>query len=194
MSVALGEAIAAWPDRLIGLPEWETLPEDESHQIECSEGNLIVVPKPYPVHQRVARRLTMQLEAQLPPVLTAEADCEVLLSGSPLTVRAPDLVVVSAEAFAANPPRFTPDQVAVAVEVLSEGSRRMDRVTKYSEYADAGIERYWIVDPVVPATLDAFVLGHDDRYRCVVEHAIGIVELGVGNMAVRIDLTGLASG
>jgi Uma2 family endonuclease len=194
VSVALGEAIAAWPDRLIGLPDWESLPEDESHHIECTEGNLIVVPKPHPVHQRIARRLTMQLEAQLPAGLTAEADCEVLLSDSPLTVRAPGLVVVSAEAFAANPPRFMADQVVVAIEVLSEGSRRIDRITKYSEYADAGIGHYWIVDPAAPVTVDAFALGGDGSYRGVAEQATGVIELDVGNATVRIDLAVLASG
>lgn len=34
----------------------------------------------------------------------------------------------------------------VAIEVVSPGSRRSDTVTKRSEYAEAMIEHYWIVE------------------------------------------------
>ena len=34
----------------------------------------------------------------------------------------------------------------LAVEVISPGTRRIERVMKRSEYADAGITHYWIVD------------------------------------------------
>jgi hypothetical protein len=36
--------------------------------------------------------------------------------------------------------------VLVAIEVVSPGSRRMDTVTKRSEYVEAEIEHYWIVE------------------------------------------------
>ncbi|MGH3885988.1 MAG: Uma2 family endonuclease, partial [Pseudonocardiaceae bacterium] len=37
-------------------------------------------------------------------------------------------------------------EVLVVVEIVSPGSRRTDHVAKRSEYADAGIPHYWIVD------------------------------------------------
>jgi Uma2 family endonuclease len=41
--------------------------------------------------------------------------------------------------------------VVLVVEIVSPGSRRMDHVMKLHEYAKAGIENYWIVDPDAPA-------------------------------------------
>jgi len=35
----------------------------------------------------------------------------------------------------------------LAVEVVSPGTRRTDRVEKFVEYARAGVREYWIVDP-----------------------------------------------
>lgn len=46
----------------------------------------------------------------------------------------------------------------VAVEIVSPGSGRVDRVTKFAEYADAGIEHYWIVDIDEPVDLVAYRL------------------------------------
>jgi Uma2 family endonuclease len=48
--------------------------------------------------------------------------------------------------------------VLLAVEVLSPGTVRTDRITKAAEYADAGIGTYWIVDLDRPVTLTAHVL------------------------------------
>ncbi len=45
----------------------------------------------------------------------------------------------------------------LAVEVLSESSRRYDRMTKLAWYASIGVPEYWIVDPAA-RTLDRLVL------------------------------------
>ena len=45
--------------------------------------------------------------------------------------------------------------VLVAIEVVSPGSRRTDTVTKRSEYAEAAIEHYWIVDLGPPVKFTA---------------------------------------
>ena len=44
-------------------------------------------------------------------------------------------------------------EVLVVVEIVSPGSRRTDHVAKRSEYADAGIPHYWIVDLDEPVSL-----------------------------------------
>lgn len=48
----------------------------------------------------------------------------------------------------------------LAVEVLSPGTRRVDLVMIRSEYADAGIPHYWIVDLGV-STLEALAFSGD---------------------------------
>jgi Uma2 family endonuclease len=50
----------------------------------------------------------------------------------------------------------------LAVEVISPGSRRADRVTKLNEYAEAGTPDYWIVDLDAPVSVTAFQLINQD--------------------------------
>lgn len=57
----------------------------------------------------------------------------------PATVRFPDVVVVPTRVAERNPPRLDAADVLLAVEIISPGTRRTDRVTKLTEYADAGI-------------------------------------------------------
>ncbi|MGH3686111.1 MAG: hypothetical protein ACRDRE_12035 [Pseudonocardiaceae bacterium] len=39
---------ASWPDHLLTLTEWDTLPEDTSRRCGLVEGVLLVVPRPAP--------------------------------------------------------------------------------------------------------------------------------------------------
>jgi Uma2 family endonuclease len=157
---------APWPDHLLTLEEYDELPEDNSRNYELHEGVLIVTPGAIPLHRKVAYHLQMALDAQLPLDWETFADVEVVLRPAfPPIVRAPDLVVVAAEAAEANPPRFTPDQVLVAVEVISPGSRNTDTITKPAEYAAAGIPYYWVIDLEPPLSLTAYHLAGDFGYQ-----------------------------
>lgn len=144
---------SAWPSSLLTLHDWETLEPDESHHIECAEGILVVAPKPSPRHQHLGMRLGNLLDAALSPDLNVVPAVEVLLETAPLTVRVPDLVAVPHTDYQTNPVRFTGEQIRLAIEIISPGSRRTDQVTKASEYADAGIAEYWVVDPEVPSAV-----------------------------------------
>jgi Uma2 family endonuclease len=53
--------------------------------------------------------------------------------------------------------------VVVAVEIASSASQRTDRVAKRSDYADAGIPHYWIVD-LDPLSVLECRLGADGAY------------------------------
>jgi Uma2 family endonuclease len=150
---------APWPDHLLTLAEWDVLPEDTSHRCELAEGILVVAPRPAPLHQRAMVRLAADLDRQLPDGLTALADVEVLVDPTfPPTVRAPDVVIVPSARAEKNPTRFAAADVLVAVEIISPGTTRTDRVTKPAEYADAGIPHYWLVDVDPPVTLTAHLL------------------------------------
>jgi Uma2 family endonuclease len=92
----------------------------------------------------------------------------VLFGGFPTTVRVPDLAVVPRAEAKDNPARYRAEDVLLAVEVISPGSRRTDRVTKLNEYAEAGIENYWIVDLERPVTLTAFELVGQE-YKLITE-------------------------
>jgi Uma2 family endonuclease len=182
---------ASWPDHLLTLTEWDTLSEDTSRRCELVEGVLLVVPRPAPLHQRAMVRLTSELDRQLPDHLTALADVEVLVNTRyPATVRVPDVVVVQTSTAQGNPPRLVVADVLVAVEIVSPGTGRTDRVTKLTEYADAGIPHYWLVELEKPTTLTAYFLVDGDY-----EHVAG----GTGLISilepapVKLDLGALTS-
>ncbi|MEU8898436.1 Uma2 family endonuclease [Nocardia sp. NPDC048505] len=175
------------PDHLLSLEEWDALPEDNSRHYELVEGVLVVSPKPKPHHQRVGGRLFGQLDAQLNDAWVVVPECEVVVDRrSPATVRVPDLVVVRAEVFRDNPARFDPADVLVAVEIFSKGTKRADRVTKYFEYAEAGIRHYWLIDPEAPLSLTAYLLV-DGEYERVGESAAPMT-IELDGFQVLLDL------
>jgi Uma2 family endonuclease len=164
------------PSRLLALADWEALPEDELHHVELVEGVLVVSPRPQIRHQDVLGRTYRMLCSRLPARWTALIEVEVVVEGDPVpTVRAPDLVVVPA-ASVDDRPRLDASEVRVAVEVLSPGSRRTDRIMKAAEYASAGIGTYVLVDPEGATTVLAL---RGERYE-----EVDVLELD----GVRVDL------
>lgn len=176
----------SWPNHLLTLEEWEALPEDDTLRLELAEGVLVMSPQPFSWHQKAVMRLGYRLDEQLPSLFTALTDVEVVLAGQPLTIRVPDVVVTRTDRYEANPPRYPASDILLAVEVLSEGTRRIDRVLKFSEYDDAGIPQYWIVDLDPPTTLTAYLLV-DGEYELAAEKT-GSVTFDVAGQAVALDL------
>jgi Uma2 family endonuclease len=60
----------------------------------------------------------------------------------------PDLLVVRRDRIGEKNITGPPTLV---IEVLSPGTARIDRMIKFSRYAEGGIAQYWIVDPRVPS-------------------------------------------
>ncbi len=146
---------AAYP-QLMSLAQWRALPEATAQRVELQEGVAIVSPRPTPAHSRALSQVWRQIAAQLPDGFEALVEVEVVVDAtSPATVRVPDVIVRRTDA---DDSLITAEQVVLAVEVVSPGSRRTDHVTKRSEYADAGIAHYWIVDLDDPATITTLTL------------------------------------
>jgi Uma2 family endonuclease len=144
--------LAHFPRGLLTLEQWDALEPDRTRRWELSEGTLIMSPRPQPWHQRISKRLTRLLDDHLPDGLEAVPDIEVTTSTTfPPSVRDPDIVVISNRVFERRLARVPAADVVLVVEIVSPGSRRMDHVMKLHEYAKAGIENYWIVDPDAPA-------------------------------------------
>jgi len=116
---------------------------------------------------------------------------EMVVTEVPLTVRVPDLMAVGTALVATNPARCHARDVRLAVEVLSPGTKRTDRVTKFSEYAEAGIEHYWIVDLDAPISLHAYRLIEGD-YEDFGEQA-GVAELDFDGTLLSLDLNALTA-
>jgi len=180
-----------WPDHLLTIDDWAALPEDTRFRIEVVEGVLVVAPRPMSFHQRAVTRLSYLINEQLPRRYSALSEVDVVVEEKPLTVRAPDVIVTTTALADTNPARFAAADVLLALEVLSEGSVRTDRVTKFAEYAEVGIEQYWIVDLDAPVSLTAFRLA-GGAYENSGEFT-GDAELPFGDATLSLDLTALTT-
>jgi Uma2 family endonuclease len=156
---------------LLTVAEYLEIGEIEPGYSELVEGRLLMSPSPVPDHSYAAGELTAQLRAQLPDGIEALEDLDVDLQlappDAPGTVRRPDLIVVPRDArlrVRREGGVIHASEVLVVVEVLTPGSKRINNVLKRSEYADAGIPHYWLVDIEPPVSLLACHLAGEFGY------------------------------
>ncbi|MFD9965772.1 Uma2 family endonuclease [Amycolatopsis sp. NPDC058986] len=184
-------SVVDWPHHLLSLDDWAELPETPEFQVEVVEGVLLVSPRPLWFHQRAVTRLGYLLDARLPAEFGAFSEVEVVIHESPLTVRVPDVVVAPSKLVDAETARLGAENVRLVIEVLSEGTRRTDRVMKFSEYSEVGIEHYWIVDLDDPVSMITYRLV-EGEYENFGEHS-GAAELDFEGTPITIDLNALTT-
>ncbi|MEV6908230.1 Uma2 family endonuclease [Amycolatopsis sp. NPDC051071] len=166
----------------VTLADWASMPRNRA---EVADGVLVMPPSLGARHQLAVTRLAYWLDGRLP----ALAAVELLIAEEPLTLRVPDVVVTSLTDL--NVPRVSPEDVRLVIEVLSEGTVRTDRVTKFSEYAEVGIEHYWIVDLDAPVSMVTYRLV-DGEYENFGEHT-GKVSLDFDGVPLTLDLNALTT-
>lgn len=85
---------------------------------------------------------------------------DVVLSDN--TIVQPDLLYIAASrrGIVGDRVQGPPD---LAIEILSEGAERRDRVDKLALYARYGVAEYWIVDPRAQS-IEFLLLGDEGRY------------------------------
>ncbi len=125
---------------------------DDGKRHELIEGEHRMSPSPRTRHQIVSGNLAALLwnflkESRRGTLLAAPMD--VVLSD--LDVVEPDLVYVSAARANIITEQNIQGAPDLAVEILSESSRKMDEIVKRKLYERAGIPEYWILDPELDA-------------------------------------------
>jgi Uma2 family endonuclease len=116
---------------------------DDGRRYELLDGVLVVSPSPVVAHQWVSTQLVRALANACPSDLRVfHAPLDLRLSDD--TVVQPDLIVVPATDALARRLSGIP---VLAVEILSDSTRRYDLLLKRSRYERAGIPSYWLVDP-----------------------------------------------
>jgi Uma2 family endonuclease len=123
-----------------GLPETNRI-------VELSKGRLIIIPSQTNQHQKISGSLVFQFGNYLKLHNTGRfiiGPLNVRLYEE--TIRQPDIIFMSNEHKDRIGDTFwgVPDLV---VEILSEGTAKVDKEDKYLEYQKAGVQEYWIVDP-----------------------------------------------
>lgn len=78
--------------------------------------------------------------------------------------RAPDVIVVLREHRHRYRETYLDGPPDIAIEVISPGSAATDRGDKFSEYEEAGIPEYWIIDPEEEVA-EFYILDQQGHYQ-----------------------------
>jgi len=141
---------------------------DDGRQRELHDGEVVVVPAPFPRHQLVASNVEAVLReyANTSHGLMLHAPLDIVLTDH--VVLQPDVVYFRRERRVLikdwEATRAVPD---LAVEVLSSRTESLDRGRKMDLLARFGLPEYWLVDPAWN-TLEIHLL-RGGAYRCVIE-------------------------
>jgi Uma2 family endonuclease len=121
---------------------------------ELENGELLDMPSESDINQRIASFLFALFLGLGVPSYRLRIGIELAVSGSRVSVRVPDLVILSEElaiemdgasrsiVLMDMPPPL------LVVEVVSPNQEKRDYRYKRTEYAARGIAEYWIVDPI----------------------------------------------
>ncbi len=130
---------------------------DTNRFVELSEGRLIMPPLPTDSHQFTLLELCVILRE----FVNKHGLGTVRLAPLPVRlwpgkIREPDILYVSHEhADRIGEQYYGPPDLAV--EIISPSTRLTDRRDKFTEYAQAGVQEYWLVDPA-DRTVEVFTL------------------------------------
>ncbi|RJQ87063.1 Uma2 family endonuclease [Amycolatopsis panacis] len=161
--------VSALPHRLLSITDYLALGEVEPGYTELVEGRLVFSPTPSARHNRAALELGVHLVEQAPSgydvVFGVDLDLLLAAPGAPGFSRRPDLLVTTRPVVNRDEPVLRADEVPLVIEVASPDSRRTDHKTKHSEYAEAGIPFYWVLDLTQPISLVVCHQDGESRYR-----------------------------
>jgi Uma2 family endonuclease len=119
---------------------------DDAPRVELNDGVMVVVPAPSLNHQDISNLLWLWFRQHAP--VGYRAGTAVGVATGFKNSLEPDVVLLHEPV--ANSHFFDAEQVAIAVEVVSPGTRKRDRLLKPVEYAAAGVPHLWRIeqDPV----------------------------------------------
>ena len=167
----------------------DQLPEDLARWSEISNGRLITMMAPNPMHGFTAKKIVRQLDSQLAPGLEAFENTDTEEAGLG-KLRMPDVFVVPSESMLQTE-AIDPREISLVVEIVSRSNPENDYVEKTADYAAMGIPHYLIVDPRKGTCLHQFEIGTEGgvtAYQGRIPYKYGDV-IPIGEL--RIDTNGL---
>ena len=121
---------------------------DDGLRHELIDGVHYVTASPVTRHQRILRKLAVEIELWLRDHPIGEmffAPLDVVLTRYDVVV--PDLIYVSAERSEGIEEKGLFAAPDLAVEILSPSTRRRDETLKRRLYERVGVSEYWLIDP-----------------------------------------------
>ena len=157
----------------------DDLDEDygDARRYEIVDGSLHVSPPPFFQHTLIEGRLVARLQAQAPAGVDALTGAGIHKVIDATHWLIPDAVVLRAGTAVRRPDYLAPEDLLLAVEVVSTSSVTHDWMTKRGLYARLGIEHYWIIEQAHELRLTALRLKGPEFEQVAVFGADDVVEL-----------------
>ena len=156
------------PQRLkMSYEEYLNLARDDQI-IEWVEGEVLVYMPPIYKHQDLSLFLSELLHAfvrffNLGILCYAPFEVKLWPEGPS---REPDIFFVATQNLAKLTSSRLEGAPDLIIEIISPGSVTEDRVHKFTQYEQAGVKEYWLIDPrPYQVQADFYVLGEDQRYQ-----------------------------
>jgi Uma2 family endonuclease len=136
----------------------DNMPEDGLRR-ELVDGALLVSPSPTDVHGIISGLLFSALYASCPREFQVSQTVEIRIN--PRRSFIPDLVVATDQAARRRSAKYSPDEVVLAIEIVSPTSTSMGRITKPALYATAGIPYFWRIETDGAITVHTYKLDRE---------------------------------
>lgn len=122
---------------------------DNGEHLEWVDGEVIEMPPIGQDHDRLDQFLLRLLGEFLDyhPLGELRHDPFNMKTGPSLPGRAPDILFVARKNLKRLKKTYLQGPADLAIEIISPGSRAIDRGDKYYEYEQGGVGEYWLLDP-----------------------------------------------
>ncbi|MEW1840384.1 Uma2 family endonuclease [Nonomuraea angiospora] len=132
---------------------------NDGNRYELFNGSLLVSPAPTKLHQLALYQVQRILDVAAPPELLLLSNVNLRVSAEDQYI--PDFVVATEESLYTDKLVFSPEELLLAVEVVSPSTKMRDKSLKAAAYAEAGIPVYWRIELDEGPTLYVYELNGD---------------------------------
>src|SRR6476646_5120006 len=116
-------------------------------RLELVNGEVAVSPSPIPKHSYTVIQLIILLGSHVKSKRLGRIYDDVDTIFGEHDVRRPDIIFFSTKRLHLIGEKAMEGAPDLCIEVISPSSTRIDRKDKFKQYARAGVQHYWIVDP-----------------------------------------------
>jgi Uma2 family endonuclease len=128
-------------------------------RLELVDGEVAASPSPIPAHGYALLRLAAKLVEHVEKHDLGRVYPDIDTIFGEYDVRRPDLLYFSKSRLHLIGKKAMEGAPDLCIEIISPSSGTIDRRDKFAQYAAAGVEFYWIVDPKAK-TFEGFALEH----------------------------------
>lgn len=140
--------------------------DGDEHHYEWVEGELVMMAPVSDEHDDVAGFLYAVLRTFVESngLGIVKHEPYQMKTGPDLPGRSPDVVFVARKNLSRRKKMYLEGPADLVVEVISPGTRGVDRGDKFYEYEKGGVKEYWLVDPQRKQA-EFYGLGRDGIYK-----------------------------